>query len=138
MIRSFNPGVEVNVDPCAPATRFWLLAFGLAAVTAVLGVIVLAVGSDALATAKQSHEAIWKVLWGLIKPRDGEKINRALGHVVMGSTIVVVPVILARWRSCAAAKIFLWIFYVDSYGGGGGADLAWVFVAAGYAGWADQ
>ncbi len=77
MIRSFNPGVEVNVDPCAPATRFWLLAFGLAAVTAVLGVIVLAEGSDALVTAKKSHEAVWKVLWGLIKPRDGEKINRA-------------------------------------------------------------
>jgi len=55
--------------------------------------------------AKQTHHPIWKVLWEQIKPSDGAKVNRALGHVVMGSTIVVLPLILAalarfapRWR----------------------------------------
>jgi uncharacterized membrane protein len=111
MIRSFNPGIEVNVDPCAPAARCWMLAFVLAMATAGLGILVLAINSDALTLAKQTHHPIWKVLWEQIKPSDGTKVNRALGHVVMGSTIVILPLILAALARFAPRWRFFFTFF---------------------------
>jgi uncharacterized membrane protein len=111
MIRSFNPGIEVAVHPCAPAARFWGLAFLLALAAAGLGVVVLAGDSDAMAVAKQSHHPVWKVLWEQVKPADGEKVNRALGHVIMGTTIVVMPLILAALARWAPRRSFFFSLF---------------------------
>jgi hypothetical protein len=64
-----------------------------------------------MAVAKQSHHPVWKVLWEQVKPADGEKVNRALGHVIMGTTIVVMPLILAALARWAPRRSFFFSLF---------------------------
>ncbi len=94
------------VQPFAPAARFWLLGFLLAAITAALGVFLLAQDSDAFARAGELHQPVWTFLWEQVKPANGKMLNRELAHVIMGGTIVIVPLILAGLARFAPRRKF--------------------------------
>ncbi len=111
MVRSFNPDIEVTVNPFAPASRFWLLTCLLALLTAAGGLYVLASDSDAFEQAKHSRQNLAKVLWNEVKPVGGEKVNRRLAHVVAGSAIIVLPIILAGLgRFAPTRRLWLSLF----------------------------
>jgi len=111
MVRSFNPEIEVEVRPFAPAGRFWLLTFLLGLFTAVGGILVLTNESDALSVARQEKRPVANVLWENVKPEPPAKINRRFAHVIAGSTIVALPIVLAMLARFAPRKRLSLIFF---------------------------
>ena len=94
ILRTFNPGLQLAVEPFTPAARFWLLATVLAVGTAAGGLLMLINDSDAAATAHRKHQSVALVVWNQIKPEKGQAINRLLGHLVAGSLLIATPAVL--------------------------------------------
>jgi uncharacterized membrane protein len=92
MVRTFNPHLEVEIKPFAPAGRFWMLASLLALLTFAGGLFVIARGSDVFSQMHGQPKLIPLLLWDQIKPI---KITRLFIHFAAGSAIVVLPIILA-------------------------------------------
>jgi uncharacterized membrane protein len=105
MVRSFNPDIEVTVNPFAPASRFWLLTC-LLALFAVAGGLYVSHGDEI--KAKQN---VAKAVWSEIKPTSEQKINRLFGHVAAGTVIVLTPLLLAG-LSRFAPRQRLWLSIV--------------------------
>lgn len=96
MVRSFNPGISVAVEPFAPAARFWMLTCLLGIITASGGLFWFASDGDSMAIAKKTQQPLAQVIWSQIKPPDGHPaVNRLLGHLAAGATIIVLPLLLA-------------------------------------------
>ena len=95
MVRTFNPDLELEIHPFAPAARFWLLAFVLALSTALGGFFVLARSADVFTQMEDQPRQIPKLLWEQIKPDHGEKVNRLFAHAISGTAIIALPLVLA-------------------------------------------
>lgn len=100
----------------APAGRFWLLTALLVLVTMTAGWWTLASQADAFDGRDFSEGA--QVLWEMVYNRDlnstdgsGSIFNRRFVHVLTGSMILIMPLVLAgmaRWGP--RAKLWLWLF----------------------------
>jgi uncharacterized membrane protein len=106
MIRSFNPDVEIHVEPFAPAARFWLLGFLLALMTAAGGVLLIARDCDAWETHQRTHQPLARILWDQIAPVPGQHVSRLLAHAAAGVTIVLTPLLLAVLARFAPRRRF--------------------------------
>ena len=110
LARSFNPNLEVAAAaPPLPASRFWLLAFVVAATTSLGGWFVLARSADVLASAHGHYGQIPKLLWNQVKPdpAEHEKVTRRLVHLIAGGTIIGIPLLLAALARWAPRQRFL-------------------------------
>jgi uncharacterized membrane protein len=89
-----------------PAARFWVLAFLVALLTATGGWYLLTSGSDLSPTA-------FKDGWQLVRDpaqNNGSALTRRLGHIICGSAIIVLPLMLAvfaRWLPRSKALLSL-------------------------------
>jgi uncharacterized membrane protein len=100
VLRSLSPDTVFSQVDVPPPSRFWLLAFGVAALASLVGWYLLASESDAWAYVKTSKQSFFKYMWTLIRPEPGEQINRRFLHTIGGGTIILLPLILsmiARW-----------------------------------------
>jgi uncharacterized membrane protein len=108
MARTFNPDIEVTLPPFAPAARFWLLAAAVALLTFAAGWFIIA--DDTFSVAREHHQSVGKALvnqlWEEIKPQADRKVNRAMVHVVCGTTIMITPLILAGLARFAPRRRF--------------------------------
>jgi hypothetical protein len=111
MVRTFNPDLELEFRPFAPASRFWLLTFLLALVTFLGGLWVIARGAEVFTTMNGHPNHIPQLLWEQVRLKRGEKITRGFAHAVVGTAIVILPLILAGLaRFAPRQKILLSIF----------------------------
>jgi len=83
--RTFNPNLEVEIKPFAPAGRFWMLAFLLAFFTVFGGLWVIARGADVFTKMDGHPRQLPRLLWEQIRPSTGEMMNRHLAHGIAGS-----------------------------------------------------
>jgi uncharacterized membrane protein len=105
MVRSFNPEIEVTVNPFAPASRFWLLTF-------LLGLMAIGGGLYVShADELKSRQNVFRAVWSEIKPAPDQKINRLLGHVVAGTVITITPLVLAGLARFAPRRRFWLSFF---------------------------
>jgi uncharacterized membrane protein len=108
--------VHIKRESRSPAGRFWLLAALVAATASLAGFWALADESDALATAQAEGVGFVGYLWKLVTSpdlNDGSILNRRFVHVVTGTSIVLLPLVMAglvRWAP--RKKLWLWIFAV--------------------------
>jgi uncharacterized membrane protein len=107
MVRSFNPDIEVTVNPFAPASRFWLLTC-LLALFAIGGGLYVS-HADEL----KARQNVFKAVVKDITPERGssQKINRLLGHVAAGSVIALTPLVLAGLARFAPRRRFWLSFF---------------------------
>jgi uncharacterized membrane protein len=94
MVRTFNPDLELEVRPFAPAGRFWLLAFLLGLLTFTGGLFVIARGADLFEPMSNQPKQIPNLLWEQIKPPHGQKIDRLFAHAATGAAIIILPIVL--------------------------------------------
>lgn len=106
MVRSFNPEIEVTVNPFAPSARFWLLTALLALMTVGGGLFV----SHADAFAPGHH--LFREVWEEIKPQD-RTVSRLLAHVTAGTIIFITPLVLAMLARFAPRRRF-WLTLLTS------------------------
>jgi hypothetical protein len=126
MVRVFKPDASVAVrEERAPAGRTWLAGAFFATGAAALGVWFLITATDATNVAKSQQRSLPAVLWDQVKtpaevdrktvspgasaadkpvtsaqPENPLGLNRRLAHVIAGSAIVILPLLLAcfaRW-----------------------------------------
>ncbi len=99
----------------SPAGRFWLLAALVAAATSLSGLWALASEANAVAVAQQEGVSVISYLRGLVTSAElnGSIFNRRFLHVLTGSGIILLPLVLAglvRWAP--RARLWLWILAI--------------------------
>lgn len=116
---SAGTDIAIKQGGRTPAGRFWLLTALTVLLTMTAGWWTLASESEAFEGRSFGEAA--QVLWEMVCTRDlntsgdgqGSIFNRRLLHVVTGTVILIVPLVLAglsRWGP--RAKLWLWIFAV--------------------------
>lgn len=130
MLRSFKPDAAVYLPTVKlPAAKVFLVSALIAIGASLLGTWFLANGTDAFERAQQDHRSFITVMWETIKTQETPAristsasaksdvnplgLNRRLAHVIAGSAIIVLPLILAmlaRWAP--RQKIVLGLFVV--------------------------
>jgi uncharacterized membrane protein len=116
MVRSFNPDLELETRPFAPAGRFWTLTTLLALATLLGGLWVVARGADRLVDMRDHPRQILTIIWKLVQPetdatRPKQTNYRSFAHAVGGSAIVMLPIFLALLaRFAPRQKLLLCLF----------------------------
>jgi uncharacterized membrane protein len=116
MVRTFNPALELETKPFAPAGRFWMLTFLIALVTFAGGLWVMARGSDILDKMRDQPASIPMLIWTQVRldPTATDptlKNYRSFTHFVAGSAIVVLPLVLALLARFAPRRKWLLSFF---------------------------